>query len=59
MSKQIINSAFLAEQIAGSCRMEGIQVSKAQEDKMQQVISGQADPKKMLAELLSRYRQTK
>jgi len=58
MSKQIINSAFLAEQVAGSCRIEGIHVSKEQENMMRQIISGQVDAKKIVSDLVNRYRQT-
>lgn len=58
VSKQIINSAFLAEQVAGSCRIAGFQVSKDQESMMRQIISGQVDAKKIVRDLVNRYRQT-
>lgn len=58
MSKQAINSAFLAGQVAGSCRIEGIHVSKDQENVMRQIISGQVDAKKIVNDLVNRYRKT-
>lgn len=58
MSNKAPNVAFLAEQVAGSCRIEGIQVSKKQLERMQQVIAGQLNAAELRAQLVKHYSQT-
>lgn len=59
MSNKVPNAAFLAEQIAGSCRIEGVQVSKEQLKRMQQVIAGQINSEELRAQLVRYYTQDK
>jgi hypothetical protein len=45
MVVRIKTAGYVASQIAGSCRLEGIPVSQADERLMQSVVSGQVDGK--------------
>lgn len=53
----ILDTQALAEQVAGSCRLEGIRVSKKQLKTIEKVISGQVDAATLRAELVKRYSQ--
>lgn len=51
---------FKAEQLAGSCRIEGITVTRSEQQVMVQIIKGEADTDAMKARLRMKYaRKTK
>lgn len=52
-----MSAKFLAEQLAGSCQIEGIHVTKEQLAIMQDVISGKSDATELRSQLVERYRQ--
>jgi hypothetical protein len=49
MARHAFTSEYLASQVAGSCRIEGIRVSARQEQTICDVIDGKADAKAMVA----------
>jgi hypothetical protein len=49
MARHACTSEYLASQVAGSCRIEGIRVSARQEQTICDVIDGKADAKAMVA----------
>lgn len=52
------SAEYMAVQVAGSCRMEGIHVSKAQEQRMCDIISGRLDAGLIAKQLANKYRST-
>lgn len=43
MVVRLKTAGYIASQLAGSCRLEGISVSRAEERLMQSIISGEVD----------------
>ena len=50
------SAEYKAAQVAGSCRMEGIHVSKAQELRMCEIIKGKIDANLVAKQLADHYR---
>lgn len=48
MSTKRISDRFVAEQVAGSCRLEGIQISKKDEAQLLDIVSGKKMAQKWL-----------
>ena len=57
MAKQIINSAFKAKQVAGSCRLSGINLSDVGLILIESIIQGESDGEAIQARLVSEYRR--
>ena len=55
MARHAFTSEYLAAQVAGSCRIEGIRVSARQEQTSRDVIDGKADAKAMRRKLVARF----
>lgn len=54
-------SRELAAEVAGSCRLSGIKVSREQEEQMARIIRGEVDARVLIeeikAEIIARYRK--
>ena len=56
MSTKRFSDEFVAEQVAGSCRLEGIQISKKDEAQILDIVSGKKNGSKMVSDLANQYR---
>lgn len=56
MPQPAFSTAYLASQAAGSCRIEGIQVSVAQEQRMRDVIDGKTDAKALRLRMTRQFK---
>lgn len=57
MTKKVKSHAFKAAQAAGSCRLEGIVVSKRSQARMESIIEGKKDGTAIKARLVRQYRR--
>lgn len=55
MARHAFTSEYLASQVAGSCRIEGIRVSARQEQTICDVIDGKADAKAIRRKLVAQF----
>ena len=56
MARHGFSASYLASQVAGSCRIEGIRVSAQQEQTICDIIDGKADPKTLRRQLANQFR---
>lgn len=57
MSKSSDTHIFKAAQAAGSCRLEGIRVSKRAQKRMESIIEGNTDSQAIKERLIPQYRR--
>jgi len=55
MAHHAFTSEYLASQVAGSCRIEGIRVTALQEQTIRDVIEGKVDAKAMRRTLVAQF----
>lgn len=56
MARHVFTSKYLASQVAGSCRIEGIRVSASDERTICEVIDGKVDAKALRRKLVAQFR---
>lgn len=56
MQRSQFSSKFVASQIAGSCRIEGIRVSLAQERTIREVVDGKTDATLLRRQLVAKFK---
>lgn len=56
MSDKRFSSEFLAAQIAGSCRLEGIHISAEQEQMMRDIIDGKLDSQVLIRQMIAKHK---
>lgn len=59
MNKPILSkfsAEYMAVQVAGSCRMEGIRVSSNDEKRLSDIIDGRVDAKALASQIAQQYR---
>ena len=56
MARHVFTSKYLASQVAGSCRIEGICVSAREERTICEVIDGKVDAKALRRKLVAQFR---
>ncbi|MBV1915272.1 MAG: hypothetical protein KUG72_07800 [Pseudomonadales bacterium] len=55
MTRHAFKTEYLASQVAGSCRIEGIHVSASQERTICEVIDGKVDAKALRQKLVAQF----
>jgi len=56
MSKTGFSEKFIAEQVAGSCRLEGMRISANDEQLMLDIIAGKVNAAELRRQLVQQYR---
>jgi hypothetical protein len=55
-NRKVLTNRFIANQLAGSCRLEGIRVTANDETQMLNILDGRVNPAILRRNLINKYR---